>query len=147
MRLNLQTDFALRTLMHLAVNTDRRVTIAEISDTFGISRNHLMKVALALSHEGFIATERGRAGGLSLARAASDIQVGHVVRRMEGNAALVECFPGGAGGCRISPTCRLRGALAEALEAFLTSLDSWSIADLVQGNAPLHDMLGARAAA
>tara|TARA_R110000787_G_scaffold214699_1_gene323888 strand:- start:173 stop:616 length:444 start_codon:yes stop_codon:yes gene_type:complete len=141
MRLNLQTDFALRTLMHLAINTDRRVTISEISETFGISRNHLMKVALALSHEGLVATERGRAGGLSLARAASDIPVGDVVRRMEGNAALVECFPGGAGGCRISPACRLRGALAEALEAFFATLDSYSIADLVRSNAPLHDLL------
>ena len=141
MRLNLQTDFALRSLMHLAINTDRRVTIAEISETFGISRNHLMKVALALSHEGFILTERGRAGGLRLARAASDIQVGDVVRRMEGSVALVECFPGGAGGCRISPTCRLRGALAEALEAFFASLDTCSIADLVHDNTALREML------
>jgi Rrf2 family transcriptional regulator, nitric oxide-sensitive transcriptional repressor len=147
MRLNLQTDFALRTLMHLAINTDRRVTISEISDTFGISRNHLMKVVLALSHEGFIATERGRAGGLRLARSASDIQLGNVVRRMEGSTALVECFPGGAGGCRISPTCRLRGALAEALEAFFMTLDSWSVADLVRDNVPLKEMLGAVAAA
>ena len=137
MRLNLQTDFALRTLMHLAVNTDRRVTIADISETFGISKNHLMKVAQALGQEGIIATERGRTGGLSLARRASDIRVGDV----EGNAALVECFPGGAGGCRISPACRLRGALADALEAFFASLDTWSIADLVGGNAPLHDLL------
>lgn len=141
MRLNLQTDFALRTLMHLAVNTDRRVTISEISATFGISQNHLMKVALALSHEGFIVTERGRAGGLSLARAASDIKVGLVVRRMEGNAALVECFPGGAGGCRIAPACRLRGALAEALESFFAALDSHSVEDLVRANAPLLEML------
>lgn len=141
MRLNMQTDFALRTLMHLAVNTDRRVTISDISETFGISKNHLMKVSQALGQEGIIATERGRAGGLSLAHAASDILVGDVVRRMEGNAALVECFPGGAGGCRISPTCRLRGALAEALDAFFGALDSYSIADLVRGNAPLHDML------
>jgi len=141
MRLNMQTDFALRTLMHLAVNTNRRVTISDISDTFGISKNHLMKVAQALGQEGIIATERGRAGGLSLAHAASDILVGDVVRRMESNAALVECFPGGAGGCRISPTCRLRSALAEALEAFFRALDSYSIADLVHGNAPLHDML------
>lgn len=141
MRLNLQTDFALRTLMHLAVNTDRRVTISEISATFGISQNHLMKVALALSHEGFIVTERGRAGGLSLARAASDIKVGLVVRRMEGNAALVECFPGGAGGCRIAQACRLRGALAEALESFFAALDSHSVEDLVRANAPLLEML------
>lgn len=141
MRLNLQTDFALRTLMHLAVNTDRRVTIADISETFGISKNHLMKVAQALGQEGIIVTERGRTGGLSLARTASQIRVGDVVRRMEGNGALVECFPGGAGGCRISPACRLRGALADALEAFFASLDTYSIADLVRGNAPLHDML------
>tara|TARA_R110000787_G_scaffold169657_3_gene282366 strand:- start:128 stop:571 length:444 start_codon:yes stop_codon:yes gene_type:complete len=141
MRLNMQTDFALRTLMHLAVNTDRRVTISDISDTFGVSKNHLMKVAQALGHEGVIATERGRNGGLSLARPAADISIGDVVRRMEGRAALVECFPGGAGGCRISPACRLRSVLAEALEAFFRALDSYSIADLVNGNAALHEMI------
>ena len=132
MRLNMQTDFALRTLMHLAVNTDRRVTISDISDTFGVSKNHLMKVAQALGHEGVIATERGRN---------ADISIGDVVRRMEGRAALVECFPGGAGGCRISPACRLRSVLAEALEAFFRALDSYSIADLVNGNAALHEMI------
>ena len=98
MRLNMQTDFALRTLMHLAVNTDRRVTISDISDTFGVSKNHLMKVAQALGHEGVIATERGRNGGLSLARPAADISIGDVV-------------------------------------------DSYSIADLVNGNAALHEMI------
>ncbi|KCZ92356.1 Rrf2 family transcriptional regulator [Hyphomonas johnsonii] len=141
MRLNMQTDFALRTLMHLAVNRDRRVTIGQISDVFGMSKNHLMKVAQTLSREGFISSERGRNGGLSLARAPSDIFVGDVVRKMEGNAALVSCFPGGAGGCLITPACRLRGALAEAQDAFFRALDSRSIADLVDGNAPLHGLL------
>jgi Rrf2 family nitric oxide-sensitive transcriptional repressor len=102
MRLNLQSDYALRLLMHLAVNQGERVTIAEVADRYGISRNHLMKVAYVLGRERFIATARGRSGGLQLARAPASIVIGDVVRRMEGDFALVECFPNGDGTCPIT---------------------------------------------
>jgi Rrf2 family nitric oxide-sensitive transcriptional repressor len=141
MRLNLQSDYALRLLMQLAVNPDRLVTIAEVSDRFRISRNHLMKVAHLLGREGFVQTVRGRSGGLRLARPSEEISVGEVVRRMEADFAIVECFPGGGGGCLITPGCRLKGVLREALEAFLSVLDRSTLADLTRKNALLQDLL------
>ncbi|PQA86825.1 Rrf2 family transcriptional regulator [Hyphococcus luteus] len=146
MRLNLQTDYALRMLMHLAVNQDRLCTIADIAERYGISKNHLMKVAHLLGRDGFIETVRGRAGGLRLARPASEINVGDIVRRMEADFAVVECFAGGAGECAITPACRLKSVLKEALEAFLTALDAYTLDDLVRRNPRLRDLLAEEAA-
>ena len=146
MRLNLQTDYALRLLMHLAVNEDQLCTIADIALRYGVSKNHLMKVAHLLGKEGFIETVRGRTGGLRLASPASAINLGDVVRRMEADFAIVECFPNGAGGCAITPACRLKSILKQALDAFLISLDAYTLDDLVRRNPRLHDLLDEEAA-
>jgi Rrf2 family nitric oxide-sensitive transcriptional repressor len=130
MRLNLQTDYALRLLMHLAANTQRLVTIAEVAERFRISRAHLMKVAYVLGREGLIQTVRGRAGGLRLAHAPHEIRLGDVLRRIEGDAPLVGCMAGDAGYCVISGACRLKGVLHEAQRAFLDVLDGHTLADL-----------------
>jgi Rrf2 family nitric oxide-sensitive transcriptional repressor len=146
MRLNLQSDYALRLLMHLAANDGELVTIKQVADRFRISQNHLMKVAHVLGREGFIQTVRGRSGGLRLARRPETIRIGDVVRRMEGDFALVECFPGGAAGCFIVPACRLKGVLREALEAFMSVLDRHTIGDLSANNPKLRKLLISEAA-
>jgi Rrf2 family nitric oxide-sensitive transcriptional repressor len=146
MRLNLQSDYALRLLMHLAANDGQLVTIKQVADRFRISQNHLMKVAHVLGREGFIQTVRGRSGGLRLARRPETIRIGDVVRRMEGDFALVECFTGGAAGCFIVPACRLKGVLREALEAFMSVLDRYTIGDLSANNLKLRKLLNSEAA-
>ena len=146
MRLNVQSDYALRLLMHLAVNGDELTTIAEVAKRFGVSRTHLMKIAQALGKHGFIETVRGRTGGLRLAHRPDQITIGNVVRKMESDMALVECLPGGNGCCIIAPACRLTGIMKEALEAFLAVLDGYSLADLTMNNAHLSKILGMQAA-
>ncbi len=146
MRLNVQSDYALRLLMHLAVNRDTLVTIAEVAERFQISRNHLMKVAYILGREGFVEAVRGRSGGLRLGRPPEDIRIGDVVRRMEGDFALVECFQGGKGECLITPACRLKGALHKAMAAFLAALDQYTLHNLVTRNPDLKILLGSEAA-
>ena len=146
MRLTLQTDYALRMLMHLACRADALVTIHEVAERYGISKNHLMKVAHGLGRAGFIETLRGRSGGLRLAKPAEDIPVGAVARHFEQGSALVECFPGGNGGCLITPHCKLKSVLAEAQEAFFTVLDRYTVHDLVKRNPKLLDLLAGDAA-
>ncbi|MEO1241960.1 MAG: Rrf2 family transcriptional regulator [Pseudomonadota bacterium] len=146
MRLNLQTDYALRLLMHLAVNEDHLSTIAEVAEQYAISKNHLMKVAHTLGREGVIETVRGRSGGLRLACPASKIVVGRIVRLMEADLALVECFQGGANECVITPACRLKGMLGEAVDAFLSILDQYTIENLVRRNRKLNTLLRVEAA-
>lgn len=141
MRLNTQTDYALRLLMHLAVNSARLVTIQEVSDRFSISRNHLMKLASTLAHEGFVTSVRGRSGGLKLAKPPEQITVGAVVRCMENDFAMVECFQASRGECLITPACRLKGVINGAVTAFLAELDRCTLSDLVQNNVPLERIL------
>ncbi|WP_116970106.1 Rrf2 family transcriptional regulator, partial [Blastomonas sp. UPD001] len=100
MRLSLHADYALRTLMYLAVHDGHR-SIGEIAGAYGISKNHLMKVAQRLVAEGFIEAVRGRTGGLRLAQAADQVNVGRVVRTMEETGSFVECFDPSTNTCVI----------------------------------------------
>jgi Rrf2 family transcriptional regulator, nitric oxide-sensitive transcriptional repressor len=131
MRLTRYTDYSLRVLIYLAARPDRFGTIQAIADAYGISRNHLMKVVQSLNHRGYIDTVRGKGGGMYLRLAPERIGVGRVIRDMESDLELVECF-GPANECVITSKCVLRGVLAEALRAFLDVLDQYTLADLVQ---------------
>lgn len=127
MRLKSYTDYALRVLMHLAARPDRLASIAEIARTYRISHNHLMKVVHDLRKAGFLGAVRGRAGGIRLARPATEISVGEVVRHTEAGFDLVDC-----GSCVIAPACALTAALHEARSAFMAVLDGYSLDDLVE---------------
>ena len=131
MQLTHFTDYSLRVLMYLAVRPGRVGRIEEIAETYDISRGHVMKVVRRLGAFGFVTTIRGRGGGLRLARAAAEIGIGEVVRQTEENLALVECFRS-EGSCVIDPACGLQGAFEEALEAFLASLDRYTLEDLIR---------------
>lgn len=133
MRLTQWTDYALRVLMYCATHQDREAapTIAEIAEAHGISRSHLMKVVMALSAKGWLATTRGRGGGLRLVLPPSDIVVGEVVRQMEEDFTLVECFNPLGSNCRLDGNCRLKGVLWDALQAYMAVLDGVRLSDLV----------------
>ena len=132
MRLTTFTDYSLRVLIHLATDPERRSTIAEIAQAYGISEHHVVKVVHRLGREGFLANTRGRHGGLRLAVPAAEIRVGQVVRAMEGEEGLADCGGGdGRARCAIAGQCRLASALDEALAAFYEVLDDWRLADLV----------------
>lgn len=146
MRLTLQTDYALRVLMFLAARPTHLATIQEVSDAYGISRNHLMKVVLNLARAGFVETVRGRSGGLRLQRAASAIGIGDVVRRIEDDFCIVECFNDRRSVCVIGGVCRLQGILREALNAYLAVLDRHTLADLMTAPRALATRLGLVAA-
>ena len=130
MQLTRYTDFSLRVLIFLAVRQEELVTIEEISSAYGISKAHLTKIVHQLGLAGYLETVRGRGGGLRLARPPERIRVGDVVRHTEA-MPLVECFDPKTSHCRIEPVCELRGALNAALSAFLKTLDSYTLADLV----------------
>jgi len=134
MQLNLSTDIALRTLIYLG-QKDGPATIAEVSDAFDIVKTHLMKVVMQLVAAGVVVSERGRNGGIRLARDASEIVVGDVVRLMENNLALLYCMKEDAidDCCPLMPNCRLRKLFFNAQKAFLDTLDGSTLADLLPG--------------
>ena len=129
MRLTTFTDYGLRALMRIASDPDRSWSTVEIADEFGISRNHLTKAIAVLANAGILRTRRGSGGGATLAQPSKSIRLGHVVRVLEKDQALVECFKTSNNACTITPICRLKGYLSEAEDAFLTSLDAYTLAD------------------
>ncbi|HEY3681047.1 MAG TPA: Rrf2 family transcriptional regulator [Bradyrhizobium sp.] len=142
MRLTVYTDYALRTLMYLALKDDQLATIAEIAKSYDISRNHLMKVAHQLGVAGYVETVRGRGGGLRLAKPVGDIGLGEIVRHTEPDMAIVSCFEAIDAPCAIQPSCVLKRALKKARDAFLEVLDGYTLDDLVQPRARLTGLLG-----
>ncbi|RQQ13774.1 Rrf2 family transcriptional regulator [Burkholderia stagnalis] len=144
MRLTDYTDYSLRVMLYLAVRGEGLATIQEISDAYGISKNHLMKVVQRLGELGWVDTVRGRNGGLRLFPESTRLTVGQVVRETENDFALVGCFAGGEAprACVIEPQCRLKGVLAAARDAFFTELDRHTLGELAQPAAPLAALLG-----
>jgi Rrf2 family nitric oxide-sensitive transcriptional repressor len=136
MRLTAFTDFGLRALMRLAGEPDRSFTTDEIANEFAISRHHLVKVVRRLAETGYVRTQRGAGGGFELARPARTITLGEVVRDLEDDQPLAECFRADGGNCVLSPRCRLRKKLAAAREAFLNELDTTSLADCTYSPSP-----------
>lgn len=125
MRLTRYTDYAMRTLLFVAAHPSRLCSIAEVADAYGISKNHLMKVVNDLVTAGYLEGVRGRNGGIRLAKPASQINVGEVIRHTEEGFDLTDC-----GTCAIAPACGFTGALGKALTAFMNVLDTYTLEDL-----------------
>lgn len=142
MRLTVYTDYSLRVLMYVALRPDRMVTISEIATSYGISRNHIMKVVYELGVGGYIETVRGQNGGMRLAKTPQDIGLGDVVRRCEPDMALVPCFEPLHAACVITPACKLKRALQRARDSFMSVLDEYSLADLTENREALSALLG-----
>ncbi|MDF1855975.1 Rrf2 family transcriptional regulator [Pseudooceanicola sp.] len=141
MRLTKRTNISMRVLMYCAANADRLVTKAEIAQCCNISENHLAQVINRLGQLGFLHTQRGRNGGMTLAREAADIQVGAVFRAIEAAVPVAECFSETDNTCPLIAACLLRRAIADATEAFYAKMDEVTLDQLVHGNTPLLSLL------
>lgn len=131
MQLTLFTDYSLRALIYLSSCTDRACTIREISATFEISHNHMVKVVHKLARLGYIKSTKGRNGGLKLAKPPKEIGLRQLLIELETSFKLVECFDTKHNTCQIVLVCRLRNILHEALRSFLHTLEKYTLADVV----------------
>ncbi|KEO56471.1 RrF2 family transcriptional regulator [Thioclava pacifica] len=141
MRLTTRTNLAMRVLMFCAVNPGKIVRKHDIAEACNASENHLAQVINTLAQKGFIETQRGRSGGMQLARPDTEIGVGDVLRAFEAGLPFAECFDPDANTCPLRNACLFREALSEALEAFYEALDRKTLADLVEDNTALESML------
>ncbi len=131
MQLTRHTDYSLRLLIYLGQHPDRLVTITEVAAYYRISRNHLMKIAHRLGLHGYIETLRGKHGGMRLARRPERINIGDVVRDTEESFYVAECFNPDNKTCPLLPGCTLKFILAKGLKNFLSTLDDYTLADLL----------------
>ncbi|SQI43511.1 HTH-type transcriptional repressor NsrR [Leminorella richardii] len=138
MQLTSFTDYGLRALVYMASLPKGELTsISQVTDVYGVSRNHMVKIVNQLSRVGLVDAVRGKNGGIRLGKPAADIRIGDVVRAME-PLSLVNCS---AEFCHITPACRLKMALDKAIKSFLHELDNYTLADMVEENEPLKTLL------
>jgi Rrf2 family nitric oxide-sensitive transcriptional repressor len=130
--LTLHADYSLRVLIYLAAYRDRVVSTAEISEAYGISKNHLVRVVQSLGRYGYIEVRPGRLGGLALRRDPGQISMGEVVRKTEPHFHLVECFDPVDNTCPITRPCGLKRILFQAREAFMHVLDAVTLDDVLK---------------
>lgn len=129
MRLTIQTDYALRTLLYLA-SMDRRITVSEVADLYSISANHIAKVVNQLGRLGYVRSIRGIGGGIELARPAHEIRLGEVIQAFEGSLHLLDCVAT-EGLCVIQSFCKLKGVLSEAERLQFEFLNSKTLEDIL----------------
>ncbi|ABZ74615.1 transcriptional regulator, BadM/Rrf2 family [Shewanella halifaxensis HAW-EB4] len=140
MQLTRYTDYGLRTLMYLAVNSEREslFRISEITEVFDLSANHISKVVHHLGKLGYLQTVRGKSGGFKLAKPAAEINIGQVVRALENSLAPIDCSKPY---CLFTPACKLKGALGDAVNAYLAVLDAYTLDMIVTNKQELKSLL------
>ncbi|KJS35245.1 MAG: hypothetical protein VR70_16230 [Rhodospirillaceae bacterium BRH_c57] len=129
MRLSTFSDYSLRVLVYVTTHPEKRATIDQIAEAYGVSRNHLMKVVQTLGHLELVTTVRGRGGGLVLARPAETVRLGDVLRQTEKDSAIVECLGQGPSTCPLCGVCNLTPMFEEAREAFFDTMNRFTLAD------------------
>jgi Rrf2 family transcriptional regulator, nitric oxide-sensitive transcriptional repressor len=130
-QLSLHADYALRVLVYLGTHPGRIISTQEISAAYGISKNHLVRVVQTLADHAYVDVQAGRSGGVKLACEPRLIRIGEVVRIAEPNLRMVECFDHQTNTCPIAGACSLKGMLREALNAFLVTLNKYTVADIL----------------
>jgi Rrf2 family transcriptional regulator, nitric oxide-sensitive transcriptional repressor len=141
MRLTVHSDLAFRTLVYLAAAGDEDVDIPRIAKAYNVSEHHLRKVAQRLGQLGWVTSTRGRGGGLRLGVEPEKISIGEVLRRMEPDFALVDCFGHAPERCVITGNCGLQGIFGEGLRAWFGVLDQYTLADAVKRSHGLQKAL------
>lgn len=138
MQLTSFSDFAFRSLLYMATLPEGELTsITKVTDIYGVSRNHMVKVINKLGHAGFVKTVRGKYGGICLAKSPAEIGLGEVIRALE-PLQLINC---GEPYCTILPACKLKGVLDEATQAFLATLDQYTLADMLENKRQLSELM------
>jgi Rrf2 family nitric oxide-sensitive transcriptional repressor len=143
LRITKHTDYGLRVLLFLGVRPEERVPTQTIADAYGISHSHLQKIVRALAGLDLVRLHRGADGGVELAQAPNEISVGAVMRGLDEQDALIECFQPETDTCVVSSSCGLKASLRVAQEAFYASLDPLTIGAVIKRRASrLRDLTG-----
>jgi len=129
MHLTKFTDNSLRVLIYVSGNVGRKVTISEVAEICAIPRNHLTKIIHTMAKKDLITTTRGKGGGITMAHPADQMKVGDVIRAMEGTAEIINCD---TPQCPLVRMCELRSILRKGQNAFLDTLDEYTVADLIR---------------
>ncbi|MBY0378740.1 MAG: Rrf2 family transcriptional regulator [Gammaproteobacteria bacterium] len=128
MQLAQRTDYALRTLVFLALQSNRLSTLNEIAEKFHITREHLIKIVGKLSKLDYVTTARGKGGGIKINSSTLDITLYEIIAQFEPTLNIIDCLHLE---CPIQGLCRLKSILDEATQAFAKILQSYTLTHIL----------------
>lgn len=132
MRITYKGDYALKTILDLAIHYGNGpVTIHELARRADIPAKFLEQILLDLKRGGFVESRRGKVGGYILAKPASDIKVGEVIRFIDGPIEPIACIEKGYSGCNDVYKCAFRKIWQEVAKATSDIIDNVTFKDLV----------------
>ena len=135
MRLTTKSRYGTRLLIDLAINGDNKpIPLNNIASRQNISLKYLEQIILKLKKGGMVKTQRGLFGGYLLAKSPEEINVGDVVRTLEGTSAITDCTDDEkqqCGICNRAGDCFSRWVWIEASKAMFNRLDKITIADII----------------
>lgn len=140
MRLTRFTDYSLRVLIYLGQNDKSRITIQQISEVYGISKNHLMKVVSNLTRLQFVVAQRGPGGGIQLNRSPEDIRLNEVICNTEKYLQQLDRSKPSHSN-EVTADTRLASCLQHALQAYLEALGQFTLADVLEPQAEAIQLL------
>jgi Rrf2 family protein len=140
-RINRQTDYAIRVILALAEQgDDALLSTSQIQKKMLIPKALSIRIAAELARGGFIITYPGREGGLKLARPAAEINLRQVVTYFESNFTVSECLHGG-GTCPFDRNCPVRCRWARLQALILQELENTTFDELAREAASLADVV------
>lgn len=132
LRINRQTDYAVRVVLALAQQPmGTRISTGEIGKKMLIPKNFLPRIVAQLAQAEIIATFPGRDGGLQLAHTPDKINLRHVVEAFEGTLLISECIEGNDF-CPFEQACVVRPRWSRLQRVILEELASTSFLDLAE---------------
>jgi Rrf2 family protein len=138
MKLSTRGDYATRALLELALVEGQALSVHELAERTRISPKYLEQIMMRLRTANILRSHRGANGGYRLARLASDISIGEVVRLMDGPLAPSPCasesahVPCPAYRCPTETGCVLRGLWADVRDAIADVLDGTTFGELAE---------------
>jgi Rrf2 family protein len=135
LRFTKRADYGLMAIHYIAIHDDLgAVSVKRIAEEFAIPQELLAKILQRLAKQGLIVSQNGPKGGYVLARRATEISVGAVVRALEGPISIVSCIEDSD--CPQMERCSLRRPITKLQAAITQMLDTMSLAELTSEDVP-----------
>jgi Rrf2 family nitric oxide-sensitive transcriptional repressor len=124
-----KTEYAIRTLLELAVEPERKMTANQIAHRQAIPPKYLPQIVSELSQAGLLNAVRGYGGGVRISRSPDQITLLEIVEAIQGKIRLFECQLGNVD-CIHLPACELQAVYDKAQEALRGVLGETRLSDL-----------------
>ncbi len=125
-----QADYAVRIVIYLANNPGKTVTASVIAESTGVPKSFLPRIVSTLSNRKIVITEKGKKGGVRLAKSPEDISIYEVIEAIDGIPTMNACIDR-EDACPFTGFCKMHRLWVELQRHIEEKLKSTKVSDVV----------------